>query len=80
MEVKIGVLHTARELVLDSAQTPEQVLAAVTEAIASGGVLSLLDDKGRHIIVPVAQLEICEPVFGWLNPLQKVTDKLAGSR
>ena len=60
MEVKIGVLHTARELVLDSAQTPEQVLAAVTEAIASGGVLSLLDEKGRHIIVPVAQLGYIE--------------------
>jgi hypothetical protein len=60
VEVKIGVLHTARELVLDSAQTPEQVLTAVTEAIAAGGVLSLLDDKGRRVIVPVAQLAYIE--------------------
>ncbi len=60
MEVKIGVRHAPRELVLESNQTPDQVQAAVTEALATGGVLSLVDDKGRRVLVPVAQLAFIE--------------------
>jgi len=60
VEVKIGVQHAPRELVLESNQTPEQVQASVTEALAGGGVLSLIDDKGRRVIVPVAQLAYVE--------------------
>ena len=64
MEVKIGVQHTARELVLESNQTPEEVEQAVSDALSSeGGVLALVDDKGRRLIVPaekVAYVEIAE--------------------
>ena len=61
MEVKIGVLHTPRELVLDSAQTADEVSAAVAAAIADGSVLSLVDERGRTVMVPsdrVAYVEI----------------------
>jgi uncharacterized protein DUF3107 len=61
VEVKIGVQYAARELVVDSALTPEEVEQAVAEAIRSElGVLSLQDDKGRRIIVPVAKLAYVE--------------------
>ncbi len=64
MEVKVGVQHSPRELVLESAQTPEEVEQAVTAALADAdGVLSLVDDKGRRLIVPsqkVAYVEIAE--------------------
>ena len=63
MEVKIGVQHTPRELVLESAQTPAEVEQAVTEAIAKEGLLTLTDEKGRRVIVPVdkvAYVEIAE--------------------
>lgn len=61
MEVKIGVQYTPRELVLDSTLTPEEVEQAVADAIRSElGVLSLQDDKGRRIIVPVAKLGYVE--------------------
>ncbi|MGL5829821.1 MAG: DUF3107 domain-containing protein [Angustibacter sp.] len=52
MEVKIGVQHVAREIVLESEDTVEQVLAAVDKAMASKGVLRLTDDKGRTVVVP----------------------------
>lgn len=61
MEVKIGVQHTAREIVLDSAATPEEISAAVRDALANGGLLSLSDDKGRQVLVPsdrIAYVEI----------------------
>lgn len=60
MEVKIGVQHTSRELTLESDQTPEDVADAVATALESGGLLSLTDDKGRRVIVPVEKLAYVE--------------------
>ncbi|MFY1635825.1 DUF3107 domain-containing protein [Solwaraspora sp. WMMB335] len=63
MEVKIGVQYAARELVLESAQTPAEIEQIVTQAIASEGTLSLTDERGRRVIVPVdkvAYVEIAE--------------------
>ena len=61
MEVKIGVQFASRELVLESAQTPAEVEAAVTEALSGrNGTLNLVDDKGRVVIVPVDKLAYIE--------------------
>jgi hypothetical protein len=62
VEVKIGVLHTPREITLESAQTPEQVSEAVAAALqAQTGQLTLTDERGRKVIVPanlIAYVEI----------------------
>lgn len=61
MEVKIGVQFAPRELVLDSAQTPTEVADAVTAALDSDSrVLSLIDERGRRVIVPVDKLAYVE--------------------
>jgi len=61
VEVKIGVQFASRELALESAQTPAEVETTVTEALSGkGGVLSLVDDKGRRVIVPVDKLAYVE--------------------
>ena len=64
MEVKIGVLHTPREIVLESGQSPAEVEEIVAEALKSvDGRLTLTDDKGRRVIVPanlVAYVEIAQ--------------------
>jgi hypothetical protein len=64
VEVKVGVLHTAREIVLDSPQTPEEVEQAVAEALKSvDGQLVLTDERGRKVIVPanlVAYVDIAQ--------------------
>ncbi len=64
MEVKIGVLHTPREIVLESAQTTDEVEALVATALKSvDGQLSLTDDKGRKVIIPanlIAYVEIAQ--------------------
>ena len=54
MEVKIGVQNIAREIVVESEQSPEEVEALVTKALTDGGLLSLVDSSGRRLIVPVA--------------------------
>lgn len=60
MEVKIGVQYAPRELVLESAQTPAEVEQAVTEAMAKDSVLTLTDEKGRKVIIPVAKVAYVE--------------------
>lgn len=64
MDVKIGVLHTAREIVVDSAQTPDEVQELVAAALKSiDGQLVLTDEKGRKVIIPanlVAYVDIAQ--------------------
>ena len=61
MEVKIGVQYASRELVLESAQSPAEVENLVTEVLAGdNNVLSLQDEKGRRVIVPVAKIAYVE--------------------
>ena len=60
MEVKIGVQHSPRELVLESAQTPAEREQAVSEAMAKDSVLSLTDEKGRKVIIPIAKVAYVE--------------------
>ncbi len=64
MEVKIGIRDVAREILLESELTPEQVSAAVEEAVTGGGLLRLTDDKGKLVIIPgalVGYVEIGAP-------------------
>ncbi|MER6911542.1 DUF3107 domain-containing protein [Streptomyces sp. NPDC000594] len=65
MEVKIGVLHTPREIVLESGESAEEVERVVGEALAGKTpLLSLTDEKGRKVLVPadrIAYIEIGEP-------------------
>jgi hypothetical protein len=61
VEVKIGVQYAPRELVLESGQTPAEVEKAVTEALSDeDGVLNLVDDKGRRVIIPVSKVAYVE--------------------
>ena len=62
MEVKIGVQHVSRELALESAQSPAEVQQTVEAALAEGdsGVLTLIDEKGRRVVVPVGKLAYVE--------------------
>lgn len=61
MEVKIGVQFAPRELVLESDQSPDEVAKAVSDALAgTGGLLTLVDEKGRRVIVPTDKLAYVE--------------------
>lgn len=60
MEVKIGVQHAPRELVVETDETPENVEKIVSEAVAADTVIVLTDSKGRKIIVPAAKVAYVE--------------------
>jgi len=60
MEVKIGIQNSARELVIDSHESMDALEKLVAEAVANDGVLSLVDTKGRRVLVPAARLSYVE--------------------
>lgn len=61
MEIKIGVQHTPREIVLESGQSPEEVESAVKEALSgTTKLLSLTDERGRTVLIPSDRLGYVE--------------------
>jgi Protein of unknown function (DUF3107). len=61
VEVKIGIAESARELVVSSDQTPDEVQALVDDALKSdGGLLKLVDEKGRRYLIRAAQISYIE--------------------
>jgi hypothetical protein len=67
MEVKIGVTHANREIVVDTDLDTAALEELVRAALAPGGVLSLADTKGRRVVVPgekLAYIEISTSTVG----------------
>lgn len=60
MEIKIGIQNLAREIVIESNQTSDEVAALVSEALSKGSELRLKDEKGRVVIVPGTALGYVE--------------------
>ncbi|BAG29193.1 hypothetical protein KRH_08460 [Kocuria rhizophila DC2201] len=60
MEIKIGIQNVARELVVNSEITADEVQAKVTEALNAGTPLVLQDSKGTTTVVPAASIGYVE--------------------
>ncbi len=61
VDVKIGVSDTGRELVVTSTETQAEIEAQVTKAFADPkSTLSLIDDKGRKVLVPASKIAYVE--------------------
>ena len=63
MEIRIGVVYTARELTVETDDSVDSVTAGIESAISAGdGVLWLTDKKGRRVGVPVDKIAYVEIV------------------
>lgn len=51
MEVKVGMQQVAREVVVDTEQSAEQVQTAFEEALRTEGLFTLHDAKGSTVLV-----------------------------
>jgi Protein of unknown function (DUF3107) len=67
MEIKIGVKHAPRELMVDTADTTEEIETALAQALADDTTFALTDTRGRRFLVPartIAYVEIGSGVAG----------------
>jgi hypothetical protein len=61
MEVRIGVRENPRELVFESAETAEALVARVNTAITeASSAVTFSDEKGRVLMVPTAAIAFLE--------------------
>jgi hypothetical protein len=61
MEVRIGVVYSARELTVDTDDSVDTVAATIESAVGNGdSLLWLTDTKGRRIGVPVDKIAYVE--------------------
>jgi hypothetical protein len=61
MEIRIGIRENARDLSFESPLGAKEIQELVTKALNEKvTVLSLQDDKGRTILVPVASIAYVE--------------------
>ncbi len=60
MEVKIGVQHAPRELVVETDTTADEVEARLNEALAGDTAFRLTDVKGRTVVVPATKIAYLE--------------------
>jgi hypothetical protein len=61
VEVKIGVADTAREILLTSDLSPDEVEALVADALKNPqGTLVMVDAKGARYVIPSARVAYVE--------------------
>jgi hypothetical protein len=60
MEVRIGVVHTPKELTLDLDVSLDEVKKSIEKALSDDGVLWLTDSRGRTVGVPAERIAYVE--------------------
>ncbi len=60
MEVKIGIQLTARELVIETTLSADEVIRRLDEALADGHLLTLEDTKGNTVLVSAEKIAYVE--------------------
>jgi len=60
VEVKIGIQSVAREIVLETNSSFEEVEQALTTAVSNSAVFVVQDDKGGKVLVPADKIAYLE--------------------
>lgn len=60
MDVKVGITDNGREVTVAMEATPEEIEKQVSAALQSDKTLTLIDDKGRRVMVPSAKIAYVE--------------------
>ena len=56
MEIKVGIQHVTREVVVDSADSADDVEKAFNAALSDDGFLRLNDTHGRKVLIPASKV------------------------
>ena len=56
MDIEFGIKNVARTVNFSTNAKADEVAAHISQALSQGEPIDLVDDKGRHIIVPKESL------------------------
>ena len=61
MELRIGVLHTPKELSVELDGTADEIVAMINDAVKDGGAIVWVTDlKGRRLGIPASKIAYVE--------------------
>ncbi|GAA1435372.1 DUF3107 domain-containing protein [Microlunatus lacustris] len=56
MEIKVGIQHVNREVVVETTETAADVERAFSDAVENAGVFTLADERGRKVLIPSSKI------------------------
>ena len=56
MDIKVGIQHVSREVVVDSSETAKDIVEAFSSALANDTLLRLTDTHGRQVLIPAGKV------------------------
>ena len=58
MEIKIGIQHVNREIIVESSESAADVEKELLSSIGTGGdgVFMVTDERGRRVLIPVGKI------------------------
>ena len=56
MEIKVGIQHVNREVVVETTETAADVERAFSDAVENAGVFTLADERGRRVLIPSSKI------------------------
>ncbi len=60
MEVRIGVQDSSREVIFETKSTSDQITKEIENAVKNKTLLSLVDEKGKKILIPGDRITFVE--------------------
>jgi hypothetical protein len=56
VDIKVGIQHVSREVVVDSSETAKDIEKAFSAALSDDTVLRLTDAHGRQVLIPANKI------------------------
>lgn len=60
MEIRIGIQHAPREIVIETEEEADAILESLTTAVTDGSPVTLRDKKGRNVLLPGSKIAYAE--------------------
>jgi len=56
VDIKVGIQHVSREVVVDSSETAKDIEKAFGNALENDTLLRLVDTHGRQVLIPAGKI------------------------
>ena len=56
MEIKVGIQHVNREVVVESSESASAIEKGLAEAMKNDSFFTVTDDRGRKVLIPAAKI------------------------
>ena len=56
MEIKVGIQHVNREIVVESSGSAADVEKALADAMSNESFFTVVDDRGRKVLIPATKI------------------------